>query len=90
MEKIQYEHTPDLEDPEIWNVRLLSGDFVETVIQFGTIAYDEENDVFTFGFKVVDSPDESATPNSEGLQKDASEVLYDIITTGVVNEDRQD
>ena len=87
MEKIRYEHIPDLENPDIWNIRFLSGDFVETVIQFGAVAFDENNDRFTYSFEVISSPDSELTPEDRGLQESAAEVLYDIITGGVMNDD---
>ena len=49
-----YELIPAEEDEQAWAVRVLSGDYVETVLRFGTISMNRvEEGVLTFDFTVI-------------------------------------
>jgi len=75
-ENQDYELVPSGSD--IWNVRILSGDFVETVIKFGTVKL-TESDELSYNFEIVDSPDGTLHPENGGLQKAAGAILLDVI-----------
>jgi hypothetical protein len=67
-EGVDYELTPsgETEIEQSWDVRILQGDFVETVIRFGNISFDGERDCLLFNFMVVSSP--------SGLNEDCIEL----------------
>ena len=58
IEGVDYELVPsaEAEIEQAWDVRILRGDYVETVIRFGNIAFDGENDCIKFNFTVVSTP----------------------------------
>ena len=44
------------DDKDWWNVRILKGDYTETVIRFGSIAEVKDKDELNFSFEIVSSP----------------------------------
>jgi hypothetical protein len=81
IENVDYELVPVGDDH--WNIRLLAGDFTETVISFGTVRIEEE--AVRFDFDVIYSPID-AEPQDEGLQEVAGMVLYSIIEAKIKND----
>lgn len=75
LENTDYEFVPSGEDA--WHVRILSGDYTETVIQYGKLSIVGEN--LTFDFEVISSPDLSITSEDIGLQRHVGEVLSSIL-----------
>ena len=65
---------------DIWNVRILTGYFNETVIRFGNIRIDPDN--ISYNYIVVSSPIEDVTPEDEELQKVASDILVSVLEQG--------
>ena len=79
-----YELMPDPDDHELWNVRVLSGDYSETVLKFGAISINEAGEgVMTFNFDVVSSPDPDLTVDNVELQEYAGDLLQAIIRDGI-------
>jgi len=78
IENRDYELIPNsVDENEFWGVRILSGDFVETVIQYGTLRV--ENDHLKFNFNIVNSPDQDLTTENRDLQSVAKEILFSIL-----------
>ena len=82
-ENVEYELTPTNESEYGWNVRILKGPFVETIIRYGNLAANEKKDHLSFNFKVIQSPDEDLTEANEDLQKEAGNILNSIIERGI-------
>lgn len=82
-EEISYEMIPIESDPDAWAIRITSGEFIETVIMFGAIAFNQVKDHMTFNFEVVSSPNDQAVKENEELQQMAGNILSDIIAEGV-------
>ena len=79
-----YELIPDPDDHELWNVRVLSGDYSETVLMFGAMSINEAGEgVMTFNFDVVASPDPDLTVDNVELQEYAGDLLQAIIRDGI-------
>jgi hypothetical protein len=83
VENKDYELIPA--DNDFWQVRFLTGDFVETVIQYGSIRLDgknveKEDDVkITFSFDIVSTPDDTLTTDDIDLQIHCGNVLSEIL-----------
>tara|TARA_B110000908_G_scaffold172244_1_gene238553 strand:- start:2670 stop:2942 length:273 start_codon:yes stop_codon:yes gene_type:complete len=74
-----YEMIPN-EDSENdhWNIRILTGEFVETIIEFEKLRL--EDDQLKFNFNVVGGPRNDLDPEVDlGLQRVAGAVLYDVL-----------
>lgn len=67
---------------ENWNVRILTGDFTETVIEYKAIAFNEIKDHLSFNYNIVSSPSVLSEDN-ENLQYVTGKILEDIIERGV-------
>ena len=68
---------------EFWGCRILTGQFNETVIKFGTIALNEIEGHMSFDFYVVSTPDPEATIDNEDLQKVAHDILQRVIDIAI-------
>ena len=81
-ENTDYEIIPNPEDSHSWQIRILKGTFTESVIQFGTIAFNEIKDHFSFDFNLIYSPDEYLNIDNVDLHKTLGKILEDIIENG--------
>jgi len=84
-EGVDYELIPSEENEKSWNVRILKGYFVETIIQYGAIKFNEETDNLNFNFFVVSSPDEDLTEENESLQYEAASILGEVLEGSLEN-----
>ena len=83
-ENIDYELIPvDGANDQAWEVRILTGDYVETVIRFGSIRFEEADEHIHFDFFVSYSPDSNLNEGDEGLQQQAAAILSDVLETAV-------
>lgn len=79
IENVDYQLVPVDDMPDAWAVRILTGEFVETVIAYNAIAFNEVKDCLTYNFVVVTSPNEQAVIENEDMQKTAGDILGSII-----------
>ena len=77
VENEQFELIPA--DGEHWHIRIKEGEFIETVISFGKIVANDEDDCLHFDFKVEDTSDDEATIENPKLQVVAGKILESII-----------
>lgn len=79
-----YALVPGGDGDQHWLVRFLEGPFAETVIQFGSITVNEEDeDTMSFNFFVESSPDSELTSENVDLQLWAGDVLQEIIREAI-------
>ena len=79
-EGIDYELIPAQSDyDQAWNVRLLTGEFVETVISYGAISFDGRTKNLRFNFYLISSPDPDLSTTYVPFQEHAANVLEDIL-----------
>lgn len=83
IENKDYELIPvDWNDGEQgWDIRILTGDFVETVVRFGQLGV--ENEELHFSFSVIDGPDDELTSDNEDLQKTVGEILISVVENSI-------
>ena len=81
-ENKDYELVPSPSDSHAWHVPILTGDFVETVIQYGTVSFDGKRKQFTYDFSIVESPDPNLDIDNENLHSVLARILEDIIERG--------
>jgi hypothetical protein len=91
-ESQDYELVPSYQDEDSWSVRFLTGDYTETVVQYGALSINEDDvDVdgmsLSFNFEIVFSPDDSLSAEDIGLQEHAGVVLLAIIETAITNDE---
>lgn len=68
---------------QAWDIRITSGEFVETVVRFGNVAINGEENVLNFNFTLISSPDEDLTEDSIELQKVVGDILHDVVERAV-------
>ena len=80
-ESKDYELIPLEDDVDAWGVRILTGEFSETVIKYGNVGFEGTGDdmVMKFNFDIISSPDEDleVEANTE-LQELARDILFTI------------
>ena len=84
-EGIDYELIPVdyVDNAAAWDVRILRGEFTETVIRYGTIRFDGAWEQLRFDFRVVTTPDPSLDSSVRELQEFAADILEDILERGL-------
>ena len=73
-------------DENDWHVRILKGDYIECIIRYGSVRFDEENAMMHFDFDLVESTDEEYTTETPDLQKVASHILHSILLGAIEKE----
>ena len=87
-EGVHYELVPVQEDTNLWHVRILKGEFTETVIEFGTVKMSVDHDdepYLKFDFSIIKSPDDSLDEDNISLQDYSAVILEDIMSRGIVD-----
>ena len=85
VENEDYQLVPVTDDPDGWDVRLLTGPYPETIIRYGNVHLDGRGDddvLIKFGFAVTSSPDPDLTSENAELQEFAGDVLHAIVCQG--------
>jgi hypothetical protein len=81
-----YQLVPGEEGDQHWLVRFLEGPYAETVIQYGSISVnDEEEGTMSFNFFVESSPDSELTSEDVDLQLWAGDVLQEILREAIMD-----
>ena len=75
IENVDYELIPSEDKSDGWNIRILNGQFSETVIEFCEVRFNEIDDNMSFSFEVISSPDPDITTQNIDLQIQAGEIL---------------
>lgn len=89
-ENKDYQFVPVSRDnQESWDIRILDGEFVETVFYFDKLQVADDGEHMKFNFHIVSTPNPDLTVEDTGLQQYVGMVLYDILQNAVVNEDQK-
>lgn len=74
-----------------WDIRFLTGDFVETVIRFDTVKVSDDGEYLKYNITVVSSPEDDLDPNTnEDLQNISGEVLMSLMEEAVALMEQRD
>ena len=88
-ESVDYEHVPHPRDDGAWSIRILEGVYSETLISFGTITLDgedNEDSQMTFDFTLESSPIDDLDESNLEFQDFAGSLLTSIIETAIINK----
>jgi hypothetical protein len=88
VENTDYELVPS--EGENWDVRILTGEFTETVLQYGKLVMSDDGEHLTFNFDVVTSPDLELTDKNLDLQACAGKLLSSILESAVATTAPED
>ena len=86
-EGIDYELIPSPENEQSWWIRVLSGPYVETVIQFGAISINGPEEAINYNFEIIETPGDSLTPDNEDFQQFTGLVLHDVIEMAIMRDE---
>jgi hypothetical protein len=83
-EGVHYELIPSDKHEQAWNVRILEGDFVETVLQYGAISFNKVREgEMNFNFSIVSTPDQDLEVSNLDLQEEAGDILQSVIAQAI-------
>jgi len=77
-EGIDYKLIPAPDNEQAWNIRVLTGPYIETVVQFGAISINGPEEAINFNFTIIESPDDSLTVEDKQFQELCGLVLHDV------------
>jgi len=83
-ENVDYELSPLGED-ETWSIRILKGDFLETIIQYDILQMEDDGEL-KYNFSVINSPNDEAVVENIYLQELVGDVLFSLINTLYEND----
>ena len=83
VENTDYQLIPQVAHEDAWAVRFLTGPFVETVVAFGAVSFNEVAQHLSFNFTLISSPDENLTESNVDLQEYCARILEAIIEAGL-------
>jgi hypothetical protein len=92
IENTDYELVPAAGNEQAWNVRFLTGDYIETVVSIGTLTVNEEpmddtdDHSLSFNFSLIYSPDDTLTSDDEDLQDAVGSVILHIIEKSIARD----
>ena len=73
------------ENSQAWSIRILKGEFAETVIRYGNIAIDPEDDCLKFNFMIEYSPNEDLTTDDIAVQNYVADVLEGVLEQAIAD-----
>ena len=76
-ENKDYELIPG--NDEHWHIRIKTGEYIESVISFGSIKVNEESLEMNFDFTLHYSPDDDLSVDNVDLQKYAGKILESVL-----------
>lgn len=79
-EGIDYELIPsEVDNDQAWDIRILKGEFVETVYRYGNISIDGESDELRYNFVIISTPMDDLTIDNVELQNIIGDILVAVI-----------
>lgn len=83
-ENIDYEFIPEGDDN--WHIRILNGNFTETVFQFGALSLNEDTESLSYNIELVSSADGDLSVDDVAFQEYTGKILYAILESATNNE----
>ena len=80
-ENKDYELIPG--NDEHWHIRIKNGEYIESVISFGSIKVNEDSLEMNFDFTLHYSPDEDLSVDNVDLQKHAGRILESVLMSNL-------
>lgn len=84
-QNVDYELIPD--DDEGWNFRILTGDFVETVFNFGVLQVSDDGEYLKYNTQVISTPNDDLDDENEEWQNVSGQILIDILEEMMVKDE---
>jgi hypothetical protein len=84
LENTDYSLVPvDHGNEQAWNVRIMTGEFSETIITFGNVSIDGEAEKLNFNFQVQSSPISDLDADNVDLQLECGDILSSILEDAI-------
>lgn len=73
-------------DNNFWQVRILTGPFIESVFVYDTVSFNERDLTVSFTYKLMYTPDQELDEADPEFQKTLSNILHSLMV-GLLDED---
>jgi hypothetical protein len=87
-ENIDYELIPCIAEDR-WNVRILTGDFTETVIQFGVLAPNLKNGTINWTMHIIETTNDDVSRDDLEFQKVCGDILSAILANDSLQSNKK-
>lgn len=84
-QNIDYELIPG--ENNHWKIRILKGDFIETVFHYGDVNFTDDDLMIKFEFTLDYSPDPELQSENAELQKVVSNILHSLLI-GMIDDNQ--
>jgi len=88
-QSVDYELTPDDKD-DVWNIRIMTGEFIETVFQFGAVSVTEDGENMSYSLTLVSSPDEDLTVDNTEFQDYCGKILISLLEDSITRLENEE
>lgn len=82
-ENVDYQLIPKFTGDESWAVRILSGEYNEVVLSFGSVIIDGGKGFINFDYQIIETPDDNISEEDESLQEFVSEILESLLLRAI-------
>lgn len=83
-ENEDYELVTNDEYTDAWAIRILKGDFVESIVMISAIELNEKQENVSFNFRILSTPDPGVVrKDNVKLQEYVADIIYSVIETGL-------
>ena len=79
VEDRDYVLIPVENEDHTWNIRIITGEFSETVIAFGNVSIDDNTESLNFNFDLISSPDTGLSVQDVDLQLEVGDILSAVL-----------
>ena len=86
VEDTDYVLIPVESEHQSWNIRILTGEFTETVIAFGNVSINEDTESLNFNFDLISSPDTGLSVEDVDLQLEVGDILSAVLHEAIENK----
>jgi hypothetical protein len=86
VENVNYDLIPSANDG--WDIRVLTGDLVETVLRINYVSFKEEDLTVKIDYEVVFTPDTSLNPSDEIIRSAVHGIFHSMMVNMVEHADK--
>lgn len=84
-ENVDYELVPD--DDNGWNLRILTGPFIETVFKFGLLQVTEDGEHLRYNTDIISTPNDEISDDNEDWHQATGDILINILERAALNNE---
>ena len=77
------------ENSDYWNIRIISGPFLDTVYSYDTLRVTDDGENLAYSCNIIESPDTELTTEDPLFQQVTGEILTAILESAIKEEEKK-